>query len=265
MGRWALITGASSGIGASFSRRLAEAGWNLAMVSNRAEENCALASQLETTYGIEAKCLCLDLTLSDAAEELHRWTTEQAVVPDILISNAGMLLFGVLEKSDPEQLDRIVALHCTTPTKLCRLYGAEMAARGRGYILLVSSITAWMPYPTIGAYAATKGYLKSFGQSLWYEMRGKGVGVTTLFPSAVDTPLYDLDQKVRRRLRRFGVMLSADEVARKGLKALFAHRRRCLPGWLTKLLVAICCLLPAWALLPVLRIPAVRRIMSNEQ
>ena len=258
---WALITGASSGIGAAFSRQLAEAGWSLVMVSNRAEECDGLAAQLHERYGVEAKSLCLDLTLPDAADRLYAWCCAKGLVVDVFINNAGMLLFGVLERSNPEQVERIVALHCATPTQLCRLFGAEMAARGRGYILLVSSITAWMPYPTVSAYAASKSYLKSLGLSLWYEMRGRGVGVTTLFPSAVDTPLYDLDDRMRCRLRRLGLMLTPEEVARKGLKALFARRRRSIPGFWAKGLVAVCALLPAWALLPVLKLPIVKRIM----
>ncbi len=258
---WALVTGASSGIGAAFSRQLAEEGWSLVMVSNRAEECDGLAAQLHERYGVEAKSLCLDLTLPDAADRLYAWCCAKGLVVDVFINNAGMLLFGVLERSNPEQVERIVALHCATPTQLCRLFGAEMAARGRGYILLVSSITAWMPYPTVSAYAASKAYLKSLGQSLWYEMRGRGVGVTTLFPSAVDTPLYDLDDRMRCRLRRFGLMLTPEEVARKGLKALFARRRRVIPGFWAKGLVAVCALLPAWALLPVLKLPIVKRIM----
>ena len=258
---WALVTGASSGIGAAFARQLAEAGWSLVMVSNRAEECDGLAAQLHERYGVEAKSLCLDLTLPDAADQLYGWCRAEGVEVELFINNAGMLLFGVLERSTPDQVGRIVALHCTTPTQLCRLFGAEMAARGRGYILLVSSITAWMPYPTVATYAATKSYLKSLGQSLWYEMRGRGVGVTTLFPSAVDTPLYDLDDRMRHRLRRFGLMLSPDEVARKGLKALFARRRRSIPGLWAKGLVAVCALLPAWALWPVLKLPIVKRIM----
>lgn len=259
---WALITGASSGIGAAFSRQLAEDGWNLVMVSNRPEENRALATQLTVDYKVEARELCLDLTLPDAAEQLYAQTQKWEIAPELFINNAGMLLFGRLDKSDPAQLDRIVALHCTTPTKLCRLYGADMAARGHGYILLVSSITAWLPYPTISHYAATKSYLKSLGQALWYELHDRGVAVTTLFPSAVDTPLYNLDERMRRRLRRLGIMLSADKVARKGLKALFRRRRRCLPGAFTKLVVLLCALMPARMLLPALKIPAVKRILQ---
>jgi short-subunit dehydrogenase len=174
-----------------------------------------------------------------------------------------MLIFNQLERTDSARIDTIIALHCTTPTKLCRLFAPAMRARGEGHIVLMSSVTAWTPFPTISHYAATKAYLRSFGQSLWYEMRGSGVTVTTVFPSAVDTPFYTLSDRARRWLRRFGVMLSAEAVARKALRAMRHGRRRCLPGLLTKIEAAICAILPSWVLLPVLRIPAVRRILER--
>ena len=94
-------------------------------------------------------------------------------------------------------------------------------------------------------------------------MRDKGVSVTTVYPSAVDTPFYDLDDKMRRLLLRCGVMLSAESVARKALRAMFRSRRRCIPGLLPKVEAALCWLLPAWALLPIMKIPAVRRILER--
>ena len=138
-----------------------------------------------------------------------------------------------------------------------------MRERGGGHIVLMSSVTAWTPFPTISHYAATKSYLRSFGQSLWYEMRGSGVTVTTVFPSAVDTPLYSLGDGARRWLRRLGIMQTADEVARRALRAARRGRRRCFPSLLTKIEVAICYLLPSWVLLPIMRIPAVRRILER--
>lgn len=174
-----------------------------------------------------------------------------------------MLLFSQLKNTAIERIEQIIALHCTAPTLLCRLFAEDMRRRGCGRILIVSSITAWTPYPTISHYAATKAYLKSFAQSLWYELRGSGVSVTVVFPSAVDTPFYSLDEKMRRRLLRWGVMMSAESVVRKALNAMFRSRRRCLPGVMTKLEAAICAVLPSWALLPVLKLPVVRKILDR--
>lgn len=260
---YALITGGSSGIGREYARELAAAGWNLIIVSNRKEDNLRVAEELSSQYGVVVEPLYADLTDADAAEKIYDHVQEMGIEVEVLINNAGMLLFSKLEHTPAEQLERIIALHCTTPTKLCRLFAADMAERGRGHIMIMSSITAWTPYPTISHYAATKSYLKSFAQSLWYELRDRGVSITAVFPSAVDTPLYNLDDKMRRRLLRCGVMLSAESVARKALRAMFSRCRRCLPGLLTKIEAAICYLLPAWVLLPVMKIPAVRRILDR--
>lgn len=260
---YALITGATSGMGLEYARSLAAMGYNIIVVSNRADENRAVVSSLEEQYGVAAEPLYADLARPAAAQEIFDYVEQRGLCVDILISNAGMLLFSQLERTSPEALEKIINLHCTTPSKLCRLFAEPMRRRGRGHILLVSSITAWTPFPTISHYAATKAYLKSFGQSLWYELRGSGVGVTVLFPSAVDTPFYDLSDGVRLWLRRCGLMLSAEEVVRKAQRAMFRGRRRCLPGLLTKVEAAMCYVMPSWLLLPIMKIPAVRRILER--
>lgn len=263
MARFALVTGGSSGIGEQYVRQLAAEGYNVIVVSNRDEDNRRVAEAVSAEFGVEALSLTIDLAESTAAEQIFAFCEGYAIEVDILVNNAGMLIFNQLERTDSARIDTIIALHCTTPTKLCRLFAPAMRARGEGHIVLMSSVTAWTPFPTISHYAATKAYLRSFGQSLWYELREAGVTVTTVFPSAVDTPFYTLSDRARRWLRRFGVMLSAEAVARKALRAMRHGRRRCLPGLLTKIEAAICAILPSWVLLPVLRIPAVRRILER--
>lgn len=260
---YALITGASSGIGLEYARQLARVGYNIILVSNRDEENRLAAEHIASEYGVRAEALYADLTTQGAAREVYERVGAMGVEVSVLINNAGMLLFSTLGRTELEAMERIIALHCTTPTLLCRLFAEDMVRRGRGHILLMSSITAWTPFPTISHYAATKAYLRSFAQSLWYELRERGVSVTAVFPSAVDTPFYSLEDGQRRVLRRVGLMLSAEEVARKALRAMFAGKRCCLPGLLTKIEAAICSLLPAWALLPILKIPAVKRILEK--
>ena len=124
-------------------------------------------------------------------------------------------------------------------------------------------MTAWTPFITVSYYAATKAYLKSFAQSLWYEFRPYGVTVTTVYPGAVDTPLYNLDEKQRKWLRRFGVMMSAENLAKAGIRALERGRRTATPGLFTKVAVGACRLLPAHGLLPVLKIPVIKRILAK--
>ncbi|MBQ1252739.1 MAG: SDR family NAD(P)-dependent oxidoreductase [Alistipes sp.] len=259
----ALITGASSGMGLEYARQLAAMGYNIVAVSNDMEGNRRVAEELAQRYGIWAESLYADLSQPESAQQIYEKVTKRGLEVEILISNAGMLLFSLLENTPEQNIEKIISLHCTTPTLLCRLFAHDMRRRGRGRILIMSSITAWTPYPTISLYAATKVYLKNFGQSLWYEMRDSGVSVTTVFPSAVDTPFYTLNDRMRRRLRRWGLMMSAEQVVRKAIRAMMHSRRRCLPGIMTKIEAGICAILPACALLPILKLKSVRKILEG--
>lgn len=261
--KFALITGGSSGIGAEYARNLAARGHNIIIVSNQAEAGKNLADRLAEQYGVVARALYADLAQPDSAQMLYDQCREWGAEVDVLISNAGVLHFGRALKAEPQYIDFITALHVTTPMKLCRLFGADMCSRGCGRILIMSSITAWTPYPTMSLYGSTKVALKSFGQSLWYELRGMGVSVTTVFPGAVDTPLYNLAEERRRLLRSLGLMMPPEEVVRKALRAMFRGRRRCVPGLFAKIAVCGCKILPARALLLVMRIPAVKRILES--
>lgn len=259
----ALITGASSGIGRCYAEQLASKGHNILIISNQREQNEQVAEAIERQYGVRAVALYADLAEVDAAEKIYDYCREQDFEVDILISNAGILQFGQVLRMRDGLIEFINTLHCTTPAKLCRLFGTDMCSRREGRILIMSSLTAWTPYPTISLYGATKVYLKSFAQSLWYEFRPYGVKVTTVYPGAVDTPLYKLDERYRKLFRRLGVMLSPERLARSGLRAMFCGSRTCIPGLFTKVVAAICWLLPAHALLPVMKIPAIRRILDR--
>lgn len=261
--KYALVTGATSGIGAEYALLLAEAGHNIIVVSNRDGENRLMAERLRREYGVQAEALYADLAHADAAENIHAWCVARQIEVDILVSNAGILHFGLLTRTDTAAIDRIVTLHCTTPAKLCRLFAAEMCRRGEGRILLMSSITAWTPYPTMSLYGSTKAFLRNFGTAMYLETRRSGVNVTTVFPGAVDTPLYDLSPRRRRLLRHLGLMMPAREVARRALRAMMRSRRSCTPGLAAKIETLLCRLLPARAVMPLMRLPAIRRLLER--
>lgn len=261
--KFALVTGASSGIGLAFARQLAARGHAILVVSNQASANETVAEELHRDYGVPALPLYADLSRSEAAETIYEWCGQRNIEVDILISNAGILHCNKLIHTDLEAIDRITTLHCTTPAKLCRLFGEEMCRRKEGLILIVCSMTAWMPLPTMSLYGSTKAFLKNLGQSLWYEWGAEGVSVTTLFPGAVDTPLYKLDDNQRHRLRRTGIMLSADRLAARGLKAMFHRRRRCIPGAATQGIICLCRCLPSGLVRRLLRIPPVQKILDR--
>ncbi|MBR5197005.1 MAG: SDR family NAD(P)-dependent oxidoreductase [Alistipes sp.] len=260
---YALITGASSGIGLCYAKELANRGYNIVAVSNQEEQLKIVESELRTSYGVEVLTLCKDLTDRNAPLEIYNETEGAGLEVEILICNAGMLLFSTLTNTIPERLPAIIDLHCTTTTLLCRYFGDTMKERRKGHILIMSSSTAWLPYPTISHYSATKAYIKNFAFALWYELNRYGVSVTAVFPGAVNTPFYKLSDKLRSRLATFGVLMSPERVASSALRAMFRGRRRLIPGLFTRLVVVLCALLPARVLNQIIRIKPIRELLER--
>ena len=263
MGKYALITGATSGIGLCYAREMARRGYHILVVSNQQDRLPEIAHGLSNEYGVKALGIYADLSLPTSAKELFDRCSSEGIEVEVLICNAGMLLFSTFANTPPERLRTIGDLHCTTTTLLCRYFGEQMKERGHGRILIMSSATAWLPYPTISHYSATKAYLKNFAFALWYEMYRYGVSVTAIFPGAVDTPLYNLGERPRKWLRALGVMQSAEAIAKRGTRAMLRGRRRVIPGLFTKLVVAICSILPARILELIIRIPPIRRLLER--
>ena len=226
----ALVTGGSSGIGLEFSRQLAEKGYDLIIVSNSREQLDAVCAPIAEEYGVRVIPRLQNLATGNAAEELMEWCDSQSVLPDILINNAGMFYFKELSPELMGKAEVMIGLHVTTPTKMCILFGDRMKQRGSGRILLVASMAASIPAPGIQVYSATKAYLRSFGESLSFELKPYGVTVTTLCPAAVATPLYGL----KKGLLNFGVAIrvihTPQWLVRKALKGLFRGRRLMKPS-----------------------------------
>ena len=242
--QYALVTGASSGMGLAFARQLASQGCALALVSNREEELLEAAAGLREAYGVAVHARCADLSLPGAADEIIRWCDSLAFRPDLLVNNAGIFFMEYLGARNLDKARRMISLHVAAVTDLCILFGARMKERGRGYILNISSMTARIPAPGIAVYSATKAYLKSFGKSLSHELRPFGVTVTTVCPAAVDTGLYPLGERLRKRLKRIGLVRSPEWMARRSLRALMRGRRIFAPGLTNAVVPALVALLP---------------------
>lgn len=260
---YALITGASSGIGRHYACELARRGYNIIAVSNQPEQLDDTTTQIRERYGVEAHSIYADLANPESALDIFNRCEEHQHEVEILVCNAGMLLFSTLMQTEPQRLQTIINLHCTTTTLLVRYFGERMKQRRKGRILIMSSSTAWLPYPTISHYSATKSYLKSFASAIWYELHRYGVSVTAVFPGAVDTPFYKLSDKLRRRFVTLGVMMRPEVIAHRAIRAMMRGRRRLTPGLFTKLVVAICAILPARLLDIFLLMPPVKRLLER--
>ena len=241
----ALITGASSGIGLQYATLLARE-WkaDLFLVSNQEKELSEVADSLRDSYGINVETLCIDLTGNDAAEKVYAFAAERSLEIEILINNAGVFFFDRFVDVDPSRIDGMMALHMETPTRLCRLFGADMCRRGHGYILNMSSVCSWMIFPGLQMYESTKNYLLTFSKGIRLEFLQSGVGVTVVTPGAVDTPLYGLSEKTRRNLVRWKISLPPEKLARKALKAMFARKKTYMPGVVNHILLPLLRLLP---------------------
>ncbi len=250
----ALVTGASSGIGLQYATVLAsEYRCDLLLVSNQEKEIMQTAQQLSATYGVQATGLYADLSLPNAAEQLYEYCRANGMAVDILLNNAGVFFFNDFVETAPARIELMLSLHIVTVTKLCRLFGEDMKRRGSGYILNMSSMSAWMALPGINVYNATKAYILNFSRSLWYELRPYNVSVTAVCPGAVDTGLYGLSDRLRRLAVRLGVSMTPDRLVKKSLKKMFKRKKQTLPGAVNHVFLPLIKHLPDWVVFAVAR------------
>jgi len=240
----ALVTGAASGIGFAFAENLAKQGYNLLVVDIQEEKIKHTAQQLRNNHPVEVHVLSLDLSKIDATEKIYAFCKEHHIEIHILINNAGQFVFHSITDIERDAYNAFLQLHLNTPAKLCKLFGADMKIRREGYILTVSSLSAWMPYPYLSLYASTKMFLRTFSKAIHFEFSKYNVGVTTICPGAVDTGLFDLKPKWRKMAKRFGIMISSDVLAKRSLKRMFRKRITYIPGMINKIAVPLLLIIP---------------------
>ena len=259
----ALVTGASSGIGLQYATQLArDYHTDLLLVSNQQEELNQVAADLATQYGVKTIPLYADLSKQDAAELLHQYCLDNNLVVDILINNAGVFFFNPYCETSMKRIDLMLNLHMITVAKLTRLFGEDMInrqltaeeqaqkicrkPRRKGYILNMSSMSAWMAMPGIQTYNATKAFIYNFSKSLWYEFRPKGVNITVMAPGAVDTALFGLAPHLRRLAVNLTVSIPPERLVKRALKKLFRGKKADTPGFLNWLATPLLKHTPDW-------------------
>jgi short-subunit dehydrogenase len=233
-GQWALVTGASSGIGEVFARQLAERGANLVLAARSQDKLQSLAQELQGRFGTSVEVLACDLSEPGAGAALAARLAERDMPIDVLINAAGFGLFGELHEVDPARTSQQVRLNVAALTELTCALLPQMRARNRGAIVNVASTAAFQPLPYMAVYGATKAYVLSFTEALWAETRGTEVRVTALCPGATDTPFFDTASEHASIGRR----MAPGDVVDAAFSAL--ERRRCsvTPGLHNRLLAA---------------------------
>jgi hypothetical protein len=187
-----LITGASSGLGAEFARRLAGRGSDLILVARRRDRLEALAAELTAAHGIRATVIALDLTAPAAGERLAAEVDRRGLTVTSLINNAGFGTWGPLHEADPERLRQEITLNCTTLVDVSRAFVGRLRAAGTGVLVNVASTAAYQAIPNMAVYGATKAFVLSFTEALWQESRGTGLRVLCLSPGATRTEFFDV-------------------------------------------------------------------------
>lgn len=240
-GGTALITGASSGIGEEFARRLAAVGMRLVLVARSENRLRQLAEDLAGSYGIEARFLALDLIQPDATQEIADHLAEWDWEVDLLINNAGFGTNGLFDAlSLPRQRDEI-ALNVTALVALTHALLPGMLRRKRGVVINVASTAGFQPLPYMAIYGATKAFVLSFTEALAVEYEGTGVHFQALCPGNTETPFHEVVGSTNGRV---GQARTTEQVVQTSLRALRGHRVVVIDGTLNALLAQSPRLLP---------------------
>lgn len=186
----ALITGASSGIGAAYARRFAARGYDLVVVARATERLETLATELRETHRISVEVLPADLTNAVQLEAVATRLRSGSPI-DVLVNNAGAALLGNFETADPASMERLLSLNVTAPTLLASAAIGGMVKRGSGAIINLGSVVSLMPGYFPGIYSATKSYILTFSQGLAAEVGPKGVYVQAVLPAATKTEIWE--------------------------------------------------------------------------
>ena len=235
----ALVTGASSGIGAAFAEALAKAGSDVVLVARSEDKLRALQARLAHETGRRVEVLVRDLSQPGCGLAIKAALDALDLHVDLLINNAGFGTTGAFANIDAGREAEMVALNCTAVVDLSHAFLPAMLAAKHGAIINIASSAAFQPMPYMSVYAATKAFVYSFSDGLWAECRGRGVHVMSVCPGPVDTAFFEATgaNGLRKRVPP-GMMASAEEVVAASLRGLKAHQRVVVPGAMMKLSAA---------------------------
>jgi len=248
MNDWALITGASAGIGCELARLFAADRHNLILVARDQARLDALAAELRAQHGIQTRVLAQDLAAPAAAQKIFDALRDTPV--SVLVNNAGFGVFGLFAEEDLRAQTEIIQVNVTALMELTHLFVRPMLARRRGRILNVASTAAFQPGPTVSVYYASKAFVYSFSYALADELAGSGVTVTTLCPGGTRTEFF---ARAGHRPMHGAALMDARIVAQIGYRGLLRGQRVVIPGALNRIASLIAKRLPARLTSPVVR------------
>lgn len=243
VGRCAMVTGASSGLGVAFARQLAARGASLVLVARRAERLEALAGELRASSSVDVVVLPADLAAPGAIDRLARELEARALTIDVLINNAGAAVHANFDEASWDKTEAQIRLDVLALVELTHRIVPGMRERGRGHVLNVASIGAYLPCPSYAVYAAAKAFVRNFSEAIAYELAPVGVRVCCLCPGGIATEFFDASgQKVHWWMKL--ALMSPERCASIGLRALFGRRRVIVSGFSNALGMVLLRLLP---------------------
>jgi uncharacterized protein len=263
----AIVTGASSGIGAEIARELARRGHGVTLVARREDRLRALADELARAHTIRAEVITVDLTDADSRGNLPAQLADRGLTPDIVVNNAGFTTMGPVQRADRSAELALIRTNVEAVVDLCTLFVPGMVTRHRGAVLNTASTAAFQPLPGQSSYGASKAFVLSYGRALGAELKGTGVTVTTLCPGPVETGFAEsagmTDAEASESLPKF-MWVPAADVARAAVDGLATGRAVVIPGAVNRTAAALAHLAPKSLILPVLahRHPALKQAPS---
>ena len=242
---YALITGASKGIGRAFALQLAQKKINVLLVARTSSLLQELSLQIRNDYGVETDQLAIDLSQPDAADQIFGWCVSKKYDVNILVNNAGYGLSGGFDHYSTEENRQMLQVNMLTPVTLISKFLPQLKACPKSYILNVGSSAAYQAVPYMSAYAASKSFITGFTRGLQVELKDSTVSVTLLTPGVTQTD-FPVRAGVPVKAAKAGekVSLSAEQVAKAAIRAMFRGKTEVTTGLITKLTLAFVWLLP---------------------
>ena len=243
--KYALITGASKGIGKAIVEELAARKINLLLVARSEDLLQTLTMDIQTRFGIKADWLAIDLAEDHAAGKVFQWTKDKGYAVNMLINNAGYGLSGQFEKYSTDDYTQMMQVNMTVPVLLTNLFIPDLKRNTPSYILNIASSAAYQAVPGLTVYAASKAFVLSFSRGLAFELRKSGVSVTAVSPGGIDTDFANRAQVGAKAVKAGEKLnMTAEAVAKLAVDALFAKKTEIITGFVNKLGAFLVWLLP---------------------
>ncbi len=241
---FALITGASGGIGWALAKELASRKHDVLLLARSSENLKKNCEELRQKFGVNADFHAIDLSITDAVLQVRDWLKEKNYTIDILVNNAGYGLWGKVEDIRREDLAQMMHLNMQAVVDFCKVLLPELRKNQRAYILNVASTASYQAVPTLATYAATKAFVVLFSRGLRWELKGSNVTVSCVSPGATSTGFIDRANMSIMKERAEKFSMKAEDVARIAANGMFANQAEIVPGFVNWISVKAVGLLP---------------------